>query len=451
MGADSGVRHPGGCLMTFTDHFSVVDEAIGPQPWMQLRQVNSVEVESVSKNYDPNDGINKNDLLQSTRIEWTNNTPVTQNVYGMVSKSGSQVTLQARSRGYLSTRHGVTVGAAGAAVTLSEVSRFGVGSDLGQGGLLGFGGEFGISELRQNSTTIPLMPNITGWFLVAPGETFCAEVDVTFISENWENTPIAGGDADTESKVITGDLRVDLFALPSVITPGPRTVPTIVGGTTNVRSAITTTTTTTVTTPTGLTTDDLLLAIVANSSGLPNATTPAEGGWALLHSQTATELLGLVNGVNLRVFIRKITGSAAGSYSFTNSFGSEQVAVLVGLRNAVSYDSSEGLNWYVSSRLTRYDFFNRFKTQAAPSISKSGQLLLAASYFSHANYQSPIAQTAPAGMTKVGDFTGSVGALSLAFLNSPPNPTQDRTFTPDKVPEFLGYSVSTSILVPGTR
>lgn len=438
--------------MTYTDHFSVVDEAIGPQPWMQLRMVASGSVQSVSKSYDPNDGVAKNDLLQSTRVQWTNNSPITQYVYGIVTKSGSQVTLQSRSRGYLSTGHGVTIGSAGAAVTLVEASRFGVGTDLGNGGILGLGGEFGISELRQNSTSIPLMPNLTDWFIVEPGQTFNAALEVRFISENWEATIISGGDADTESKIITGDARVDLFAVPAVDPPGPRSTPTIVGGSANVKSAITNTVNTTVTSPTGLTAGDTLVAIVANSYGLANSTTPVESGWTQLHGRSETELFGITNGLNFRVYVRNLTGAPAASYSFTNGFGSEQLGVLLGLRNATPSDSTDGLSWYVASNLSRNGFFNRDKQQIAPSVSKSGQLLLALSYYSHPIWRSPLTQTVPAGMTKIADFTGGVGALCLAVLASPPSPTGERVFTPNTVDiEPLGYSVAASILVPGSR
>ena len=453
MGEASRLRTPCGVTVTFPAHFSVVDDAIGPQPWMQLRLVKSATAESVSKNYDPNDGRAKNDLLQLVSTTWTNNSPVTQYVYGMVSKSGSQVSLQCRSRGYLQTNHGVTVGAAGASVIVSEASRFGVGSDLGNGGLLlsGIAQEFGVSEYRQNSTTIPLMPNLTGWFVVAPGESFNTTVEVRFISEFWENVSIGGGDADTESKVITGDVRVDVFALPAVVAPAPRSNPTIVGGTSNVKSAVSNDWPTSVTTPSSLATGDILMAIVANQYGLPATAAPEQAGWTLLHGRSDTDFLGLLNGSNLRVYIRTVSGSMAGSYSFTNNAGSQQIAVLMGLRDSVPHDAAEGLNWQVGSSLNGYSLFDRFKAQAAPSLSRSGQMLLAVSYFGHEGFQYPVTQTAPAGMTKIADVTASGSTMALAYMTSPPNPTLDRVFTPNKIPIFGGYALSASILIPGAR
>lgn len=437
--------------MTFPDHFSLVDDAIGPQPWMQLRLVATGAVDSVSKNYDPNDGLVKDDVLQSVSAAWTNNSPITQYVYGMVTKSGSQVSLQCRSRGYLSTRHGVAVGAPGATVSMAEASRFGVGTDLGNGGLLAIGGAFGISELRQNSTSIPLMPNITGWFVVEPGQTLTAAVEVRFVSDFWENTLVDGGDADTESKVITGDVRVDLFAVPAVVAPRPRLTPTVVGGAANVRSAATNTVATTVTTPSGLVAGDVLLAIVANQYGLPSSTSPLQSGWALVHSRSDSDFLGLINGSNLRVYLRTITAAPPASFSFTNTVATEQIAVLVGLRNAVPHDAAEGLNWYVASSLNSYSLFERFKAQAAPSVSRSGQMLLAMSYFGHDLFQSPVVQAAPPGMTKLVDVSAGGSTLGLAVLNNPPNPTGDRLFAPNKIPVFGGYGLTASIVVPGAR
>ena len=135
-------------MTTFSDHFDSDDVYIAPQPWMQLRSVASVEAASVSRNYDPSDGVNKNDLIQTLEASWTNTSPVPQQVYGLVTKSGSQVTLQCRSRGYLAMGHAVHVGTGVPSLDLIEVSRFGVGSDLGNGGLLNIGGAYAISELR---------------------------------------------------------------------------------------------------------------------------------------------------------------------------------------------------------------------------------------------------------------------------------------------------------------
>ena len=447
MGTIAGLRHPGRFVMTFAEHFSVVDNAVGPQPWMQLRCVKTAEVASVSKNYDPNDGLAKNDLLQTLDASWTNNSTVNQYVYGMVTKSGSQVSLQCRSRGYLSTSHGVIIAATNSALTTVEASRFGVGTDLGLDGLLAFGGAFGISELRQNSTTIPLMPQLTGWFLVAAGATIHARVEVRFVSEYWENTQITGGDADTESKTITGDLRLDLFAVPTVSTPKTRATPTLVGGTSNVKTATTVTNPTSVTTPSGVTTGDQIVAVVVNQFGLASDMNPVQTGWNLLHSRN--DGADGLHDVHMKIYVRSATASEPASYSFTNSFLAEQTAVLIGLRSSVSITAVEGVGWYAASNLSRYKIF---EDHVAPSVNKSGQMLIAASYINH-NALLLLTQTVPPGMTSLVQVSpeGTSGSLCIAYLNNPPSPTLERKFTTSYNPLFNGHTIAASIVVPGSQ
>jgi hypothetical protein len=228
----------------------------------------------------------------------------------------------------------------------------------------------------------------------------------------------------------------------------PRSTPTIVGGNSNVTSARTVTTTTTVTSPTGLTAGDSILAIVCNQLGLANGTAPVESGWSLLHSRSTTDFLGILNGVNCRVYVRRLTGSPAANYSFTNSFLSEQTAVLIGLRNTVSPDAAEGLNWYVSSDLARFSYFDDL---SAPSVSRGAQMLLTFSFFSHDLVATPVTQSAASGMTKVGDFTGTWGTLGISVLSNPPNPTRERKFVPSYKPSLLGWAVQGSILIPGSQ
>lgn len=433
--------------MTFTDHFIASDTQIGPQPWMQLRQIATGSAASVSKTYDPNDGWPKNETLQSVTVAWTNDTPVGQMVYGLVSKSGSQVTLQCRSRGYLSTGHALNVGGPNPSLTLTEVSRFGVGTDLGNGGILNIGGAFGISELRQNSATIPLMPHVTQWFLVGPGETITAQVQVKFVSEWWENTVIDGGSGDTESKVITGDLRVDLFTVPSVLLPTGRTVPTLVGGASNVKSDVKIALGTAVTKPSGLQVGDILVAVVCNNQSILGAVGPLQSGWTLLHNRRVS-LLGGDADVHMKVYVKTVTGSEPAEYTFSNSLLAEQHAVVFGIRGADPYQDSYGSGWYVASNLSSYKFVEE---QIAPSIEQPGQLLLAFSFFAHTNLQAPITQTVPSGMTEILDLPGSGQTLSIAMLSSPPTPTLDRQFTPSVTPMFSGHSITASMLIPGTR
>ena len=197
------------------DHFQVLpDGSIAPQPWMQERLVYAVEAKSKAGNYGVAGGVNKNELLHSLTAVWTNTSPLTQQVYGVVSRGGSRVTLQARSRGFLSLWHGALVGA-GTIVPI-EVSRMGVGADVGKGGLLAVGTGFCLVTNRQNSLSMPLMPAQVGAWDVAPGATFNAKVELRFGSEYWEAGSVDGGSNGMESSYVSGDTRLDLFATPVI-------------------------------------------------------------------------------------------------------------------------------------------------------------------------------------------------------------------------------------------
>ena len=198
------------------DHFRVDDNgAITPQPWMQWRHVDGVQGPDKSANFAVTGGTNKNELIHSLQRSWLNDSPVPQWVYGKITRGGSRVTLQARSRGYLQLssgyqKHLTDPGA------LVVACRMGCGADMGRGGTLAIGTTFGMIEERQNSRTINLAPERVGWLRLAPGETITAKVELRFITEFWENTTIDGGDTGSESGYQSGGTRLDLFAVPVI-------------------------------------------------------------------------------------------------------------------------------------------------------------------------------------------------------------------------------------------
>ncbi len=351
-------------------HFIEIDGALRPAPWMQWRHVASVGAKGKSVSYGVTGGGNKDELLQSLKTGWVNDSPIDQQVYGLITRGGQRVTLQARSRGGLVLRSGyrrvatlindsfettdprwtfasahviqeaaasfdgqrrlqlnaVASGEPGswfaktipvspgdkvrvrfrarrdAAVTggpgylprvrlgkqngdfwqgvtflpntmaatgtwytytalftvpadgsitgvnasiqtghtsgtlwldslvitasaegdpelplvLNDSSIFGVGGDVGRGGLLAIGTSFAIPEVRMNSGTIPLAPERTGWAVVHPDERFDAAAELRFITQLWEYTTIDGGDSESESGFATGDTRLDLYAVPVI-------------------------------------------------------------------------------------------------------------------------------------------------------------------------------------------------------------------------------------------
>lgn len=250
------------------NHFQVINGALVPQPWMQYRRVASESVPTVAGSYpvstqastttalnintlssvaggageeitsilgtlgltnilgglfggigNLSGGVaapNHNDLLQTVIATWTNDSPIDQWVYGLITRGGARVTLQARSRGYLATASGFAEGDTSAVTTLTVCSKLGTGADMGAGGTLATGTSYCISEARQNSLTIPLAPEIVGMHKLAPGVQLTGIVQVRFVSEFWENSAINGGDTDTESSYETGETQLDLYAIPVI-------------------------------------------------------------------------------------------------------------------------------------------------------------------------------------------------------------------------------------------
>lgn len=425
------------------DHFEIIDETIAPQPWTQYRLLASKTAASVSRSYDTSGGGNKDDLVHTVDIKWTNNTPVPQWVYGMVTRGGAQVTLQARSRGYLAMLHGVDilnvpVLPEGHTFDMVEISRFGCGMDAGKGGMLAIGSGFGVHEVRQNSSSAPLMPHATGWYAVAPDQTFHARVTLRFKSEFWENTSIDGGDQNTESLFISGDTRVDLYGIPAVTTPTPRPIPTVVG----VEHSTNNTFHTDVDVPAGTAAGDIMIAVHANQFGLLSDLVPEQAGWTLVHVRDA----GWENS-HMKVWLRVAGADEPDSYTFGNGLLAEAITHLIVLRNA-SPDQFDG--WQFASTL-RKDWWIRDEGHIAPSVDRAGQLLLCVSYVPHAFWQDQVTQTPPEGMTEISDVSGELGTMAVAVLPSPPRPTRERVFVPSVGPEWAGRSIALTILVPGAQ
>lgn len=447
MGQVVGVRHPGGVTVTFPNHLDTTAGALSPQPWMQLRRVADREVEAVARNYGTTGGGAKNEILQTITLTWKNNSPVPQQVYGLVTQAGSSVALQTRSRGYLRMDHGLAVGSTPTPV---EVSRFGGGAEIGMGGLLALGTAFGVHEVRQPSTTIPLMPQLTGWTVVAPGASVTARVDVRFVSEFWEATPIDGGDSNTESVVIAGGLRLDLFAVPQIVEPAPRPVPQIIGS----ASAVEIGKPVVVPRPAGTVAGDIMVAICGNNFGMSSDIT-APAGWVLLHS--VNDGLAGLGGAHLRVFTRVAGSSEPASYTFGNQALVEEAVCLVTLRSAGSVGGDiASLGWSVASTRKRWN--PKGDLHVAPSISTSGQLLLCASFMARTDNPLdltlgpvPVNQTPPVGMTEINERNGVSASLSVASLNRPPNPTQERVFVPVPRAYFASWAISVSIVIPGAQ
>lgn len=435
-----------------TDHFDVTDGTLSPQPWMQLRRVADATTPAVARSYGATGGQNKNEVYQTLTVSWTNNSPVSQYVYGLVHQGGSAVALQARSRGYLRTSHGLGVTLAPRATppsALVEVSRFGGGADIGVGGLLGIGTDFAMHEVRSPSNSVPLMPNITGWTPVAPGETATAQVEVRFVSENWEATTVTNGKENTACTILAGELGIDLFAVPLIDNPPTRTTPTIVGHNAKMENSKDVR----VAKPPGTQTGDVLLAIVGNNFGAASAIT-APAGWTLLHAVNTSDFDWF--NAHVKVFSKQAGSAEPADYVFTNSFGAEQIVQLMTLRGAVTPNAgADSAGWSIGS--TRAKYAKRGDMHVAPSMAAGGQLLICASFFGLADNILDgfgvvrVAHTPPAGMTEQLNLNGANSCMCVATLADPPNPTQERKFTTDPRAYFAGSAVALAILVAGQQ
>jgi hypothetical protein len=169
----------------------------------------------------------KNDLLYNLTQQWTNDSPIDQWVYGMITRGGVRLTIQARTQAYILVLSGFTVGGAGADLTptLTLSSAVGCGANLGLGGVLSIGTAYAIIEERQNGVSFPVAPELCGWTLLPPGDTYFAALQVRFASPYWETTSIDGGDTETETSYDDGGTRLDIYAIPVLPVAGSLAAP----------------------------------------------------------------------------------------------------------------------------------------------------------------------------------------------------------------------------------
>lgn len=436
--------------MTHPDHFAIIGDALVPQPWMQLRWVARDEVAGVSRSYEVAGGVAKNDPVLNVQTHWTNNTPLPQWVYGMVSNGGNAVFLQGNSRAYLLEKHGFLIApdTDDGDIAMVEVSKTGTGFDIGKAGTLGTNGAFGISEYRAHSGSYRLMPQMTGMTLVAPGEKFNARVELSFKSDLWNATSLDGGETGSESGFVAGGYAIDLYALPALTPPGPRPVPTILSGSVAYDTQLTSSTVVDV--PADATEGDVLVAITGNQLGLASAIAPVESGW--------TELLVVNDGqfgfadAHLKAWMRPATADEPATYSFTNSLLAQEITALFAVRDA-ALNVEEG--WHAASALRR-QFWERAPDHVAPSIEANGQLLICVSYFAKPPFPlvGDITQTPPEDMTELLDAAKSASSMAIAYMADPPNPTGDRGFVLSDEPLGLlgslpNRTIAATILIPG--
>lgn len=422
-----------------TDYFSDAGGVLAPRTWNQLRQVATGYADSITKQYPAtNTGLNYDDPLHDVTVQWTNDSPIDQKVYGLVTRGGCQILLQARSRGYLLSQHGYTL-TDGAVPSLTAVSKVGTGVDLALGGILGSNPAYAQAEYRQNSVTMPFLPGVPEWITVEPGQTITARVAVRFQSAYWESVAIDGGVAFTKSLIVTGDTRLDLFALPATaVVDAARVVPTVVGES----HAHDITNPVTVNAVAGAAPGDMLIALVVNQFDAGSKIT-APAGWTLSGSNGLGDWF--FGDVHLAIFTKQVSDHEPGSYTFGNGFLAEQYVSLIAVRDA----SPLRTEWQFASQMTRPNFWETADTdQTVPAIDADGQLLIALAYVAHATNQT-ITETSPAPLTELSNFSGTASSFAAGYLTDPSRPTPELVFTASDTPQWSGHSITAALLIPG--
>lgn len=195
------------------DHFEMVDGThLQPLPWMAWRHVATIEAAGVDRTYDPNGGVQSEDLY-TVGVAWTNPDPVSHNVYALLTRGGSRVACSCRNIIYIEQYAGTVVGVAPAdPATSTLISRFGNGADMGEDPGSGLPG-FAPVETRAGERTALVGDTV----VVDPGETYKVRVRLRTDGARWENEAFFGGDNETELSISTGATRLDLFAYPVLL------------------------------------------------------------------------------------------------------------------------------------------------------------------------------------------------------------------------------------------
>lgn len=198
------------------DHFDVnPDGEMTPNPVLQWRHVATNELGSFTEFYDVDAGSQAEDLGEF-QVSWTNTAAVSMQVYGILTRGGTAVVSTARTRLYLETYFGQTSGAAPADPTASTlIGRMGNGGDfqLARTPTDPSNANFGLIQTRQAERSSLIGSTVT----LTTGQQYKLRVRLRVDAGFWETLPPDGGDAETLLSVLTGESRLDLFALPVIV------------------------------------------------------------------------------------------------------------------------------------------------------------------------------------------------------------------------------------------
>jgi hypothetical protein len=194
--------------------FTVVDGThLQPKDHMQWRHVATNVLNSNSYSFTVV-GAAPNQDLAELQVAWTNTSPISQNVYCLITRGGTTVVTQARSVAYIETYWAATQGAAPADPNPTPgtlIGRYGNGSDCGVYPSSSTNALYLITETRTPDRTYPI-----GSTVVLPAtHTYKLRIRLRWQAQVWESVGIDGGNtSETESSLVTGATRLDLFSTP---------------------------------------------------------------------------------------------------------------------------------------------------------------------------------------------------------------------------------------------
>lgn len=193
-----------------TQQFQMVGGThLQPQDYMQWRHVATSLLDSNTYSYTAAGADPEADLVQH-QVQWTNTSPISQLVYCMITRGATRVVTQARSLAHLDTYFAVTQGAAPAdpnPIPGTLIGAFGNGSNID----VATGALFLITETRTAEHTYPIGSTVT----LPAGHTYKLRIRLRWATDFWE-TSVEGGLSETESSLVTGATRLDLFSIPVI-------------------------------------------------------------------------------------------------------------------------------------------------------------------------------------------------------------------------------------------
>lgn len=198
------------------DHFDVDESgAMTPNPVLQWRHVATNVMSGFSESYTVDGGDQAEDLGE-VQVAWTNTAAESMMVYGLLTRGGTTVIATARTTLYVETYYGQDSGVAPADPTASTlIGRVGNGIDLqlARSPVDNSNANFGIVQTRQAERSSLVGPTVT----LDTGEEYKLRIRLRVDAGFWETLPPEGSAAETQLSVLTGDTRLDLYALPVIV------------------------------------------------------------------------------------------------------------------------------------------------------------------------------------------------------------------------------------------